>query len=871
MITWWNYQWLLFYFIFGQLNVYYVTSAWPSLNVSKIQLLGLFDNISNTSESNKLCVHSRAMFKAAILLSQKYNIRIEEQLIGWQSAETDGDIIDPLSKTCQILSYSNIVGIVGPGLSREAHLLAAFGKRIGIPVISYSVTDPDLSDRNAYPSFFRTVPSDNSTALAIVKLFIRFNWTSCIIIYQNDAFGSGAAKVIHELFINHDLLVEEFIIFDVATLHIRGDLKTFLMNSVARIVILWVQSDYIHSILNDALKYNVLGPHFTWILSSSISLDNFDKIFQNNLIGLLTIEPVTASIVNAPINTTLLDEAYQIWQQYEPESFPGSTKVDFYALFAFDATWSLIQSLEKFCSTLKNNSSSCLSFTESSFCFHRRFVHSDLLLNTLSRTDFLGVSGPIKFTVDGTDRINGSYYYVQNVQRCSNELNFVPVLEYSDSNNWKMFQDTNVIIWPGNSLVCPSGRATLKGRSLRIGVIESIPFTMVINIVDKFGQNKKELIGYIPELIELLQDRIGFISNITLASSNQTYSGLIQSVANGDYDIVVGDVTETSIRRELVSFSNAIFDNSLHIVMRKTPDINIDLLSFLKSFSFNLWLLVLCAIIYAGLLICLLERNDNEILKNRSKLSQLIMSIWYSFGNLVGYGVDFHVNTAAGRLVTASLYILSLILVATFTANLASNLTILKSKNFISGIDDIKKGKIPFNRIGLRAGTASEDYYLREISGDTRSYYAFETVQELFNNLLNGIVDAIIIDTSIAEYITNNIYCNLTIVGEEFDKGVYGIVSKKYWFYNEDLDVNILSLRESGELEDLRRKWFQRQGCPNLYETSTEMGINSMSGLFLIFAIITILSLLLFIWTKRYIVKKYLSKFLHRRKFIIPK
>ncbi|CAF1059275.1 unnamed protein product [Rotaria sordida] len=106
MITWWNYQWLLFYFIFGQLNVYYVTSAWPSLNVSKIQLLGLFDNISNTSESNKLCVHSRAMFKAAILLSQKYNIRIEEQLIGWQSAETDGDIIDPLSKTCQILSYS---------------------------------------------------------------------------------------------------------------------------------------------------------------------------------------------------------------------------------------------------------------------------------------------------------------------------------------------------------------------------------------------------------------------------------------------------------------------------------------------------------------------------------------------------------------------------------------------------------------------------------------------------------------------------------------------------------------------------------------------------------------------------------------------
>ncbi|CAF4881361.1 unnamed protein product [Rotaria sp. Silwood1] len=857
--------------MFEQLNLYYVRSAWPSSNSSNIQLLGLFDRLSNRSESSEFSVQSRAMFKSAVLLSQQYNMKIEGQFIEWQSAETNGNIIDALSKTCQALSYSNIVGIVGPGLSREAHLVADFGKTIGIPVISYSVTDPDLSNRNVYRNFYRTVPSDNSTALAIVKLFVRFNWTSCIVIYQNDAFGTGGAKIINEAFINNNLFIEQLIIFDITTVRIRGDLKSYLINSPTRIIILWVQSNYIKSILENAIQYDLLAPQFTWILSSSISLKNFNETVYEKLIGLFSIEPVTANVVNAPINQTLLNAAYQIWQQYEPETFPGSSNINSYALFAFDATWTLIKSLEKICSTMKNNSYSCLSFIGSSFCFHRRFVHSDLLLNELCLTNFLGVSGYIKFNFNVTDRIIGSYYYLQNVQPSVNGLNFIPILEYSDSTNWKTSKQTNVIIWPGNSLVPPTGRAILKGISLRIGVIESIPFTIVTNVIDEFGQNTTKFTGYVPDLIELLADKIGFIPNIQLAPLNQTYSGLIQAVVNGQYDIVLGDVTVTAIRRELVGFSNAIFDNSLRIIMRKTPYVTIELLSFLKPFSRNLWLLVLGACIYAALLICLVEKNDNEIFQNRSILSQITMSIWYSFGNIVGYGVDFHVNTAAGRLLTAGLYMLSLILVATYTANLASDLTISKSKDIISGINDIKNGKIPHNRIGIRIGTVSEDYYLREISSGSRNYYPLKSRQDLYDSLLAGIIDASFMDIGTGEYITNNIYCNLTLIEDDFDKGVFGIVTPKEWLYTKDLDVNILLLRESGQLDDLRQKWFKKRNCPNLDETSISMEIDSMSGLFLIFALITFLSLLLSIWSKRLIIKDNLLNILHRKGFLLKK
>ncbi|CAF1278597.1 unnamed protein product [Rotaria magnacalcarata] len=251
-----------------------------------------------------------------------------------------------------------------------------------------------------------------------------------------------------------------------------------------------------------------------------------------------------------------------------------------------------------------------------------------------------------------------------------------------------------------------------------------------------------------PDLIKLLENRIGFISDIQIVPSNGRYSDLIQAIENDTYDIVIGDVTVTATRRQSVDFSNAIFDNCLRIVMRQTPDIHVDLLSFLNTFSINLWLLVLGTFIYAGL------------------------------------------------------YILCLILIATFTANLTSDLTITKSKA----------------------------------------------------------------DTGTAEYSTNNIYCNLTLIGDDFDKGAFGIVTPKEWIYAKDLDVNILLLRESGELEELREEWFQVKNCPPSYETSTSKHVDSMLGLFLVFAIITFLALLLFIWSNRPSYKNYLYKVLDKKK-----
>lgn len=218
MMNWWRFQCLWLYFLFG---TDIKANLMPS-NLTNVQLLGLFADISNTSSDNTISIHSHAMFKAAIILSQKYNITIEGKHIGWQSISTGGNVMDALIKTCQLISNSNILGIVGPEYSRESHFLIPFATKINIPIISYAATDPELSDRNAYPTFYRTVPSDNSAALAIVQLFLYFNWTTSIIIYQNDAFGKNGAHTISETFHKYDLIISDTILFDISTKTIRS-------------------------------------------------------------------------------------------------------------------------------------------------------------------------------------------------------------------------------------------------------------------------------------------------------------------------------------------------------------------------------------------------------------------------------------------------------------------------------------------------------------------------------------------------------------------------------------------------------------------------------------------------------------------------
>ncbi|KAM5140387.1 taste receptor type 1 member 1-like [Mantella aurantiaca] len=83
----------------------------------------------------------------------------------------------------------NIMALIGPYSSSFSFVTASVMALFLIPEISYSATHEKLSLKQLYPSFFRTVPSDNLQVQVMLRLLKKFNWTWVALVGSDDVYG----------------------------------------------------------------------------------------------------------------------------------------------------------------------------------------------------------------------------------------------------------------------------------------------------------------------------------------------------------------------------------------------------------------------------------------------------------------------------------------------------------------------------------------------------------------------------------------------------------------------------------------------------------------------------------------------------------
>uniref|UniRef100_A0A6I8RRF2 G-protein coupled receptors family 3 profile domain-containing protein n=1 Tax=Xenopus tropicalis TaxID=8364 RepID=A0A6I8RRF2_XENTR len=162
---------------------------------------------------------------------------------------------------------------------------------IGVPFviflqISYFATSPILSDRKLFPSFFRTIPSDEFQMRGLALLVSHFGWTWVGLLASDNDYGQFGLQLVKEEITNAGacLAFSEIILTGQYNRN-APHLAQIIKRSSANIVVV-IAYDFV-VVLEELLRQNVTGK--IWLASESWSTSGLlsTKRYQGILLGTL--------------------------------------------------------------------------------------------------------------------------------------------------------------------------------------------------------------------------------------------------------------------------------------------------------------------------------------------------------------------------------------------------------------------------------------------------------------------------------------------------------------------------------------------------------------------------------------------------------
>ncbi len=334
------------------------------------------------------------------------------------------------------------------------------------------------------------------------------------------------------------------------------------------------------------------------------------------------------------------------------------------------------------------------------------------------------------------------------------------------------------------------GRPT---ESLRVVTKEIEPFVFL----------GEELTGFSIDLWEELARAAGFDYEFVVVA---TVTDQLETVERAEADAAMAAISITKDRERTVDFSFSYFNAGLGILAAKSERASV--WSVLRSGDFILPLLELFAflmlvIVIAGHVIWLLERQRDADFP-KSYVKGVWEGIWWAAVTVttVGYG-DKTPRGIFGRTFGLIWMFAGLFIIANFTANVTSRLTVEQIEGAINGPQDLP-GKI----VVTVEGSTAAAWLTRE----NISHRTVTVIEEAYELLEDRRVQAVVFDYPVLLFYALNFGdSNVEVVGAPFNDEDYGIAFPTGSPLREEFNQALLQVREDGTYDRLYMEWFGDQ------------------------------------------------------------
>ncbi|XP_043273101.1 glutamate receptor ionotropic, kainate 2-like isoform X4 [Venturia canescens] len=466
------------------------------------------------------------------------------------------------------------------------------------------------------------------------------------------------------------------------------------------------------------------------------------------------------------------------------------------------------------------------------------------LINYINSVEMKGISGPIEF---------------KEGRRIQFKLDLLKLKQHSlvKVGEWQPGAGVNVT---DRAAFFEPGIANV---TLIVITILEQPYVMLRSQGNFSGNERYE--GFCIDLLREIAQMVGFTYRIELVPDGKygvydyetgEWNGIVRQLMDKKADLAVGSMTINYARESVIDFTKPFMNLGISILFKVPTSHPARLFSFMNPLAIEIWLYVLAAYVLVSVTMFVVARfspyewnnphpchSGPEVVENQFSLAN---SFWFTIGTLMQQGSDLNPKATSTRIVGGIWWFFTLIIISSYTANLAAFLTVERMITPIENAEDLA-GQTDITYGTLESGSTMTFFRDSMIETYKKMWRFMEnkkpsvfvpTYEEGIQRVLQGNY-AFLMESTMLDYIVQR-DCNLTQIGGLLDTKGYGIATPMGSVWRDKISLAILELQEKGEIQMLYDKWWKSPGdtCMRTEKgkesKANALGVDNIGGVFVV-------------------------------------